>query len=219
MPGIPPGSLSPKTSVNYILFKGTGTWSSGHGNKGIDVAFFGFYEDRHEPGSLGQTDPAKRDRYFLQVNNAQTGDLVDLIDVNGTPFTFSQVLDPSGIPVTSLDNDAVVIFHGNLQIHQTGCDKSPRPGQLHDARRALRWFGRSAGHGRAGCYALGRASARQPLGVIIGVSRALAVQVDDRADLSPHVCFEQILDGGDRRRSLPPAESPGAFAVARKITA
>src|SRR5262249_654634 len=58
VPGIPAGSLSPKTDVNYILFTGTGEMFPPGNKKRVAVTFYGFYEDRHEPGSLGQTDEA-----------------------------------------------------------------------------------------------------------------------------------------------------------------
>ncbi|TMB93560.1 MAG: T9SS type A sorting domain-containing protein [Chloroflexi bacterium] len=117
VPGIPPGSSSPKTPFNFIEFHGTGTFISGHGNKRVDVCFNGHYEDRHEPGSLGQTDDAKKDRYFLRVYtdcNNPVGSTVLLVDVDGNPGT----------------QDPATIFHGNLQLHISGCDKAPRPGQL-----------------------------------------------------------------------------------------
>src|SRR5439155_4374367 len=99
VPGIPPGSSSPKTDFNYILFKGTGEMFPPGSNKGTPVTFFGFYEDRHEPASAGQPNPDLHDRYFLQVNNSKTGALVEIIDKNNTPFTFAQVQDPSGLSV------------------------------------------------------------------------------------------------------------------------
>ena len=74
------------------------------------MSFFGHYEDRHEPGSLGQPDSTKKDRYFLRVftNPANPiGSTVMLVDVDGNSATV----------------DPVAIFHGNLQLHISGCDK------------------------------------------------------------------------------------------------
>jgi len=133
VPGQGTGSRSPKTAVNYILFKGTGYVTGVGGNgKRTDVAFFGFYEDRHEPASLGQPNLDFRDRYYLQVNRASdvtvlsnghfvfSGTPVVLVDVDGTGF----VGDVDNLPEPP-DGvlDPVIILHGNLQIHQTGCDK------------------------------------------------------------------------------------------------
>ena len=115
VPGIPPGSTSPKTPVNFIEFHGTGIFIGAHGNKKVDVCFNGHYEDRSEPGSLGQPNPVKKDYYFLRVYtdcNNPVGSTVLLVDVDGNPAT----------------QDPTAIFHGNLQIHISGCDKAPRPG-------------------------------------------------------------------------------------------
>jgi uncharacterized repeat protein (TIGR01451 family) len=109
--GIPPGSTSPKTPFNFIDFRGTGYITGLNGNKKrTDVFFFGHYEDRAEPGSLGQTDENARDRYFLRVytnQNDPTGSTVHLVDVDGNSAT----------------QDPVIILHGNLQLHISGCDK------------------------------------------------------------------------------------------------
>ncbi len=112
VPGIPPGSNSPKTPFNFIDFHGTGyvTGLNGGPNKRTDVFFNGHYEDRHEPGSLGQSEEARRDRYFLRVYTNQgnpVGSTVMLVDVDGNPAT----------------QDPVTIFHGNLQLHISGCSK------------------------------------------------------------------------------------------------
>jgi uncharacterized repeat protein (TIGR01451 family) len=111
VPGIPPGSTSPKTPVNFIDFRGTGYITGLNGNKKrTDVFFFGHYEDRAEPGSLGQRNEPSKDRYFLRVytnQNDPIGSTVHLVDVDGNSAT----------------QDPVAILHGNLQIHISGCDK------------------------------------------------------------------------------------------------
>src|SRR5262249_45391680 len=120
VPGIPRGSLSPKTDFNYILFTGTGEMFPPGNKARVQVVFWGFYEDRHEPGSLGQPDDAKKDRYFLQVQDSK-GNVVDLIDKNGTPHDFASLLSGSpdfdNVVAVELDKDAVIILHGNLQLH------------------------------------------------------------------------------------------------------
>jgi uncharacterized repeat protein (TIGR01451 family) len=116
VPGIPPGSQSPKTPFNFIEFRGTGTITGiKNNNKKTDVSFFGYYEDRSEPGSLGQPNPVKKDRYFLRVFTNPSnpiGTTVMLVDVDGNSAT----------------QDPATIFHGNLQIHISGCDKPLAPG-------------------------------------------------------------------------------------------
>jgi len=110
--GIPLGSSSPKTPFNFIDFQGTGYITGLNGSKKrTDVSFFGHYEDRSEPGSLGQRDTTFKDRYFLRVftNPANPiGSTVMLVDVDGNSAT----------------QDPVAITHGNLQIHISGCDKN-----------------------------------------------------------------------------------------------
>src|SRR5262249_22067956 len=122
-PTPPPGSTSPKTDFNYILFTGTGEMFPPGNKKRVAITFYGFYEDRNEPGS--HTADATKDRYFVQVNDTNTGALVDLIDKNGTPFNFATLLASGNFDDISrkLDADAVLITHGNLQLHQSGCDK------------------------------------------------------------------------------------------------
>lgn len=110
-PGIAPGSESPKTPVNFIEFRGTGTLKGIKGNKADygTVYFFGHYQDREEPGSHGQPTEAERDRYFLHVfsNPADpNGSTLMLVDVDGNPATM----------------DPVTVTHGNLQMHISGCD-------------------------------------------------------------------------------------------------
>jgi hypothetical protein len=114
VPGIPPGSNSPKTPFNFIDFHGTGQMFPPGANSGLSVYFTGHYEDRHEPGSKGQPNEDKRDRYFLRVftNLADpVGSTIFLVDVDGNPATV----------------DPVVITHGNLQLHISGCDKLAAP--------------------------------------------------------------------------------------------
>jgi hypothetical protein len=108
--GIPPGSDSPKTPFNFIEFHGTGTYVATRIlGRPVAVSFFGHYEDRREPGSLGQPDSVKKDRYFLRV--------------------FTNPADPFGSTVLLVDGDKnsatvdpVAILHGNLQLHITGCN-------------------------------------------------------------------------------------------------
>jgi hypothetical protein len=110
--GIPPGSESPVTPVNFIEFTGTGWVKGVAGNKANYplVYFWGHYEDREEPGSGGQPDPLYRDRYFLHVytNPADpAGSTVMLVD---------QDTDPTSV-------DPVVVDKGNLQMHYNPCEK------------------------------------------------------------------------------------------------
>ena len=116
----PPGSSSPKTGVNYIEFNGHGYVTGlNNGNKRTEVVFWGHYEDRHEPGnSKSQPNVDLRDRYFFVAFAGSTP--VAVISNDGsTDTTTSNALA-----------HAVIITHGNMQIHQTGCDKAPKPGQL-----------------------------------------------------------------------------------------
>ena len=112
--GIPPGSTSPITPFNFIEFRGTGTLKGIKGNK-VDygtVHFFGYVEDRNEPGSNGAKDGALKDRYFLHVfaNPADpAGTTLLLVDVDGDPTTV----------------DPVTITDGNLQIHVSSCNTPP----------------------------------------------------------------------------------------------
>ena len=111
--GIPPGSTSPVTPVNYIDFTGYGTLKGIHGNK-VDygtVYFFAHCEDRNEPGSNGQRDGEGVDRYFLNVYTDEfdpEGSSVLLVDMDGNPATV----------------DPVTITGGNMQMHISGCDKA-----------------------------------------------------------------------------------------------
>lgn len=104
--GIPPGSTSPATPFNFIEFEGTGTLKGLQGNKTEypPVRFFARAEDRNEPGSSGNRDGAKIDRYFLNVTDATNTSLL-LVDGDGDPATV----------------DPVAITDGNLQIHISSC--------------------------------------------------------------------------------------------------
>lgn len=110
VPGIPPGSDSPKTPVNFIEYTGTGTLKGIQGNK-VDygtVYFFARAEDRNEPGSNGAKDGALIDRYFLRVYASQSdpiGTTLLLFDIDGD----SSTVDPK------------TITGGNLQMHFSSC--------------------------------------------------------------------------------------------------
>jgi hypothetical protein len=105
--GIPPGSESPVTPFNFIEFHGTGTLKGIKGNKvSFDtVCFVGRAEDRNEPGSSGQRDGAKKDRYFIRVTDCSSG---------ATLLELEDVLQPGA-------SDPVTITDGNLQIHVSSC--------------------------------------------------------------------------------------------------
>lgn len=112
--GIPPGSESPVTPVNYIEYRGTGRVQGIQGNKTSyeRVHFFARAEDHNEPGSNGAKDGSQIDRYFLHVylNPADpAGSTVILVDGDGDPSTV----------------DTVPISTGNLQIHVSSCDNPP----------------------------------------------------------------------------------------------
>jgi len=100
MPGIPPGSRSPKTPFNYIEFQGTGTLKGIGGNKADygQVYFFAHCEDRNEPGK-------GIDRYYLRVYAA-----------DGTTL-----LRVSADAANPLDVAPVAISTGNLQMHVSSC--------------------------------------------------------------------------------------------------
>ena len=105
--GIPPGSTSPKTNVNFIEFHGTGSLKGIQGNKADygTVCFQGRAEDRHEPGS-GANAGANADRYYLRVTDCATG-------------TTLLVLEDPTQPAAS--NTPTEITTGNLQIHVSSC--------------------------------------------------------------------------------------------------
>jgi hypothetical protein len=110
VPGIPPGSESPVTPVNFIEYTGTGRLKGIKGNK-VDyptVYFFARAEDRNEPGSNGAKDGALIDRYFLRVYqdpNDPIGSTLLLFDIDGNSAT----VDPQ------------TITGGNLQMHYSSC--------------------------------------------------------------------------------------------------
>lgn len=112
--GIPPGSTSPATPFNYILFGGKGTLKGIDGNTADfdPVYFLSYVEDRNEPGSNGAKDGALIDRYWLYVfsdptNVAGSGRFL----VNGD----SNLADFKPVPITG----------GNLQLHISSCDNPP----------------------------------------------------------------------------------------------
>ena len=111
--GIPPGSTSPETGVNFLEAWGTGTLKGIKGNK-VDfvVYFFLRCEDRNEPGSHGAKDGALVDRYFLNV-------YTDPLD----PVTSSKLL--IDIDQNAATVDPITITGGNLQIHASSCDDPP----------------------------------------------------------------------------------------------
>ena len=111
VPGIPPGSESPVTPVNFIEYTGTGTLKGIKGNRVDygDVYFFARAEDRNEPGSNGAKDGALIDRYFLHVYSDPSdpvGSTLYLFDIDGDPAT----VDPK------------TITGGNLQMHYSSCE-------------------------------------------------------------------------------------------------
>lgn len=111
--GIPPGSESPETPVNFIEFQGTGRLKGIQGDKtDLEVHFFARCEDRNEPGSKGANDGDDIDRYFLHVftdPSDPNGSTVLLVDLDGDPSTV----------------DPVTITGGNLQMHASSCDDPP----------------------------------------------------------------------------------------------
>jgi len=102
--GIPPGSTSPVTPFNFIEFKGTGTLKGVKGNKtNYDLVYFwAHYEDRGEPGT--------NDRIFLNVYT----------DPNDPAGSSKLVIDGDNNAATM---DPVTVENGNLQLHDSGCDK------------------------------------------------------------------------------------------------
>jgi len=116
IPGIPPGSNSPKTPFNFLEAWGTG-WVKGiQGGKANFpfVYFYAKYEDRNEPGSNGAKDGSLIDKIFLRV--------------------YTNPGDPIGSTLILLDDnnggaeiDTTTITTGNLQIHISSCDNPPLP--------------------------------------------------------------------------------------------
>src|SRR5258706_7020083 len=105
VPGIPPGSTSPRTPFNFIEFQGVGTLKGIGGNKADygAVYFFARAEDRGEPGK-------GVDRYYLRV-----------YDANGTTLMLI-----SADPANPLNVAPVPIATGNLQLHSSGCEKKQK---------------------------------------------------------------------------------------------
>lgn len=103
--GIPPGSTSPVTPYNFIEYSGTGRLKGISGNKVLldPVCFQARAEDRNEPGSTGQRDGARKDRYFIRVFDCGTG--ATLLVLEATPGA----------------GDPVIITDGNLQLHVSSC--------------------------------------------------------------------------------------------------
>jgi hypothetical protein len=105
--GIPPGSESPVTPYNYIDYYGTGSLKGIAGNplQRRDACFVAHAEDRNEPGSNGQRDGARIDRYYLRVFDCAT---------NQTLLVLEQPPPAApGLPVQITD--------GNLQLHISSC--------------------------------------------------------------------------------------------------
>jgi hypothetical protein len=101
VPGIPPGSTSPKTPVNFIEFQGAGTLKGIGGNKANygEVLFFARAEDRGEPGK-------NLDRYYLRVYDS-AGTTLMLVSGDSS--------DPDNVV-------PAIISGGNLQLHVSSCD-------------------------------------------------------------------------------------------------
>ncbi len=101
LPGLPPGSRSPRTPFNYIDFEGVGTLtgiSGNHANFGV-VHFTARAVDAGEPGRM--------DALYIRVYSG-TGQTLLLISADtGTPTDVS--------PLT--------ISTGNLQLHVSGCNR------------------------------------------------------------------------------------------------
>lgn len=101
--GIPPGSTSPVTPFNYILWQGQGRAVKPIGAdvaKGDPVCFRAKAEDRNEPGSSGARDGSLIDRYYIEVFNCGTG---------ASLYSIGTEADP--LPITD----------GNLQLHVSSC--------------------------------------------------------------------------------------------------
>jgi hypothetical protein len=114
VPGIPPGSTSPKTPFNYIEFWGTGWVKGVQGNK-TDLPLVYFYaraEDRNEPGSRGAAAGSMVDRYFLRVYTDPANPVASTLILVDTNAGGSEI-------------DATPITTGNMQIHVSSCDDPP----------------------------------------------------------------------------------------------
>lgn len=105
--GIPPGSESPVTPVNFIEFTGPATLKGVNGNKADygAVCYFARAEDRNEPGSNGARDGSFIDRYFLHVYNCATLQTLLLVDIDANAGTI----------------DPLTITGGNMQMHYQPC--------------------------------------------------------------------------------------------------
>jgi hypothetical protein len=108
VPGIEPGSESPVTPYNYIIFEGTGTLKGIGGNKddyGM-VCFYAIAEDRNEPGnekSVGVNGGEDIDRYYMEVYDCLGGGGQLLLVDNGF-------------------GEPRMITGGNFQLHISSCD-------------------------------------------------------------------------------------------------
>lgn len=117
--GIPPGSESPVTPVNYIHFTSDSATATVAGIKGnklekTNVCWIAYVEDRNEPGSNGAKDGNDVDRYYLHVWDCEgTGDTLILVDLDGAPD--SGVLDVN-------EYDPVTVTGGNMQMHYNPCE-------------------------------------------------------------------------------------------------
>ncbi len=101
--GIPPGSTSPVTPYNYIIWQGQGRAVKpvdGDVEKGGAVCFLAKAEDRNEPGSSGARDGALVDRFYFEVFECGT---------TNTLYRIGTLEDP--VPITD----------GNLQLHVSSC--------------------------------------------------------------------------------------------------
>ena len=106
VPGIDPGSESPVTPFNYIMFSGTGTIAGIKGNKleKTDVCFDAEFQDRNEPGNeraLSSDGGADVDRYRLRV--------------------FDCISDETLLLIGDFDN-LITLTGGNAQLHISSCD-------------------------------------------------------------------------------------------------
>ena len=100
LPGLPPGSMAPRTPYNFIDFEGVGTLKSFTGNRtdhGI-VRFSARAVDGGQPG--------RKDRLYLRV-------------FDGADRTLLLI---SGNPANPLDVAPLNLSSGNQQLHVSGCD-------------------------------------------------------------------------------------------------
>jgi hypothetical protein len=112
-PPPPPGSTSPVTPFNYIIWTGVGTLKGIQGNKvNLPVYFNARTEDRNEPGTKGSNAGSGIDRYYLHVFT------------NPSNPAGSTVLLVNGV-ANPLDVVPVEIDDGNFQLHISSCDNPP----------------------------------------------------------------------------------------------